>query len=288
MNKYVSVLTKIHIHPLLWLMSGIAVVTAHFQQLFLLFFIVFIHELGHAVAALFFSWRLKQILLLPFGGVAEVEEHGNRPFHEELVVTLAGPVQHIWLLGAAFLLWKSGMITTEGWRMFVHDNIAVLLINLLPIWPLDGGKLLFLALARHLPFSEAHEKMVFCSFGVLAILVIAIVFIEPSQLDLWVIVLFLMVSLWKEWRHRHYVVMRFLLERYYGKRGDYMKLQPITVDETEPILHVLQKFYRGQKHSIVVVKNNKKQATLDENELLHAFFTERQTDEQVGNLIYNI
>jgi stage IV sporulation protein FB len=281
-----SLLTKIHIHPLLWLMSGIAVVTAHFQQLFLLFLVVFVHELGHAVAALFFSWRIKQILLLPFGGVAEVEEHGNRPFREDLIVTLAGPAQHLWLLGAAFALWKSGIITIDGWKMFAHYNIAVCLINFLPIWPLDGGKLLFLTFTRYFPFSEAHEKMIFCSFGALFVFVGAILLIEPSQIDLWIISLFLFISIWKEWQHRRYIVMRFLLERYYGKKGDYKKLQLITVEETEPILQVLQKFYRGQKHSIIVVKNKKEQAIIDENELLHAFFVERQTNEAVGNLVY--
>jgi stage IV sporulation protein FB len=281
-----SLLTKIHIHPLLWLMSGIAVVTAHFQQLVLLFLVVFVHELGHAAAALFFSWRIKQILLLPFGGVAEVEEHWNRQFHEDLIVTLAGPAQHLWLLGAAFALWKSGIITADGWQMFAHYNIAVCLINFLPIWPLDGGKLLFLVFTRYFPFSEAHEKMIFCSFAVLFVFVGAIFLIEPSQLDLWVISLFLFVSIWKEWQHRRYVVMRFLLERYYGKKGEYKKLQLITVEETEPILQVLQKFYRGQKHSIIVVKNKKEQAIIDENELLHAFFVERQTNEAVGNLVY--
>ncbi|MBB5324561.1 stage IV sporulation protein FB [Anoxybacillus tepidamans] len=286
MNKYVSLLAKIHIHPLLWLMSGLAVMTAHFQQLFLLFFIVFVHELGHAVTALFFSWRIKQILLLPFGGVVEVEEHGNRPFYEELLVTLAGPVQHVWLVGAAFVLWENNVLTFDIWQIFFNYNVAIALINLLPIWPLDGGKLLFLLLTRYVPFSEAHEKMIIYSFGLLIVVVGVLVFVAPAQLDLWIIALFLFVSLWKEWKQRQYVVMRFLLERYYGKKGDYKKWRPITVEEAESVLTVLQKFYRGQKHSIIVVKNKKERAILDENELLHAFFAEKQTNITIGNMIY--
>lgn len=260
--------------------------TAHFQQLFLLFFIVFVHELGHAVTALFFSWRIKQILLLPFGGVVEVEEHGNRPFYEELLVTLAGPVQHVWLVGAAFVLWENNVLTFDIWQIFFNYNVAIALINLLPIWPLDGGKLLFLLLTRYVPFSEAHEKMIIYSFGLLIVVVGVLVFVAPAQLDLWIIALFLFVSLWKEWKQRQYVVMRFLLERYYGKKGDYKKWRPITVEEAESVLTVLQKFYRGQKHSIIVVKNKKERAILDENELLHAFFAEKQTNITIGNMIY--
>jgi stage IV sporulation protein FB len=274
------------VHPLLWLFSGIAVITAHFKQLFLLFMIVFIHELGHAVAAAFFSWRIRQILLLPFGGMAEVEEYGNRPFREELIVTLAGPVQHLWLMAAAFFLWKIGFITSEGLGMFAYYNIAILLINLLPIWPLDGGKLAFLLFTYYFPFSEAHQKTVLFSAAALVFFVIGILLIEPKQLDLWIIAAFLMISLHQEWKHHRYIVMRFLLERYYGKRIDYTKLRTIAASEEEKISDVLRKFYRGQKHSVIITRANHERVTLDENELLHAFFAEKQTDAPLSQLIY--
>ena len=87
-------------------------------------------------------------------------------------------------------------------------------------------------------------------------------------------------------KHRHYVVIRFLLERYYGKWSDYTKLRTITVSEDERISRVLQKFYRGQKHSIIITRHNNERVTLDENELLHAFFAEKQTDAPFSRLIY--
>ena len=82
---------------------ALAILTAHFIELSIFLFIVFIHELGHALAASFFSWRIKRISLLPFGGVAEMDEHGNRPLKEEAIVTLAGPLQHVWMMGLAFI-----------------------------------------------------------------------------------------------------------------------------------------------------------------------------------------
>jgi stage IV sporulation protein FB len=268
-------------------MCGIAVITAQFKQLFMIFLIVLIHELGHALAALFFSWRIKRILLLPFGGVAEVEEHGNRPMKQELIVALAGPIQHIWLVAVSFLFMKIGWMNHELFQTFFEYNLAIFLINLLPIWPLDGGKLLFLLFTHYWPFSEAHEKMIIFSFSGVLILAAIIVRMEPFQISLWMIVVFLFYSLVHEWRHRQYVVMRFLLERYYGKKLTYQQLKPIVVEHTDSIFEVLLKFYRGPKHSIVVIKNEKQQASLDENELLHAFFSERRTNEQVGNLLHS-
>lgn len=138
----------------------------------------------------------------------------------------------------------------------------------------------------YFPFSEAHQKTIALSMVILAFFAIAVLSIQPKQIDLWAIAMFLTTSLWKEWKHRHYVVMRFLLERYYGKRSDYTKLRTIAAFEEERISHVLLKFYRGQKHSIVIMRDNNERVTLDENEILHAFFAEKQTDIPLSRLIY--
>ncbi|MCK7607047.1 M50 family metallopeptidase [Geobacillus stearothermophilus] len=286
MNKYIGLLGKLHVHPLLWLIGGMAVLTAHFKQLCLLFFIVLVHELGHAAAAAFFSWRVKRILLLPFGGVAEVEEHGNRPFREEWIVTLAGPAQHLWLGAAAFFFWKAGWMDDGSWELFFRYNVAVFGMNLLPVWPLDGGKLLFLLLSYRRPFSEAHRNMVAISAAVLVAGVILLLVAAPRQLELWVIAAFLAHAVWQEWKQHPYIVMRFLLERYYGKKGDYTRLQTITASAEERISAVLHRFYRGQKHAIEVTGGSGERMTLDENELLHAFFAEKRTDAPLGALIY--
>ncbi len=60
-----------------------------------------------------------------------------------------------------------------------------------------------------------------------------------------------------------------------GKNGDYTKLRTITAPADERISAVLQRFYRGQKHAIIVVRDGRERATLDENELLHAFFSRK-------------
>src|SRR5699024_11983500 len=57
--------------------------------------IVLFHELGHYGAAKFFKWRIKGIMLWIFGGVMDTDEHGNKPFHEDIIVTVAGPLQHL-------------------------------------------------------------------------------------------------------------------------------------------------------------------------------------------------
>ena len=92
MNNIWPVLTKIRIHPLTWVMFALSVLTARFTELLLMFLVVLCHELGHAFAAQLFGWRIKSVTLLPFGGELDTDEHGNRPWKEELIVLAAGPL----------------------------------------------------------------------------------------------------------------------------------------------------------------------------------------------------
>ncbi|MFE7063069.1 M50 family metallopeptidase [Sutcliffiella sp. NPDC057660] len=286
-NKWLRLFQKIHIHPIFWLMIGLAILTANFWELLILFIIVVVHELGHSLAATYFSWRIKQVLILPFGGVAEMEEHGNRPLREELIVTLAGPLQHIWLAAVGYFLFTVNVLSQEMWELFFTFNLMIFLVNLLPIWPLDGGKLMSIALSKFSSFATSHERTLQYSFVFLSIFFLIYLVIDPLHLNMWIISLFLFYSLFSEWKQRHFVFIRFLLERYYGKTNSVSKITPIVVDETEKIHQVLQKFKRDCKHNIIVMKGNKKQTPLDENELLHAYFKEKLTTIDIGDILYS-
>ncbi|MEQ2526385.1 M50 family metallopeptidase [Bacillaceae bacterium CLA-AA-H227] len=286
MTNFLSMLNKIYIHPLLWVVVAIAVVTAHFIELSLLLLIIFIHEMGHAVAASFFSWRVKRISFLPFGGVAEIDEHGNRPLKEEAIVTLAGPIQHLWLLAVAFFLYEFNLISDFIYTNFVQFNLMILIFNLLPIWPLDGGKFVFLWLSIKESFPKAFRQTLHISIFALSIFVLMILLVEPVNLNVWIIVAFIIFTLRYEWKQSRYVFIRFLMERYYGKTSEFRKLKPIVVEEDDLLIDVLEQFQRGYKHPIVIEKDGKETGLLDENELLHAYFAEKQLTAKVGELLY--
>ncbi|WP_174729867.1 M50 family metallopeptidase [Mesobacillus harenae] len=286
MNKALFLLGKIRVHPLLWLVIALAVMTAHFIELSMMLLIIFIHELGHATAASFFSWRIKSISMLPFGGVAELDEHGNRPLKEEAIVVLAGPAQHIWLIGLSFLFLKLGLVPEHYYLLFVQYNLMVLFFNLLPIWPLDGGKLVFLFLSMKSSFTDAHRQMVIGSIIALCCFVTVLIFTVPLTLNIWIVVSFLVFSIFREWKHRRFVFLRFLLERHYGKEAEFRTLKTIKVSEKDLLITVLEKFQRGCKHPIIVEVNGEETA-LDENEILHAFFAEKQLTAKIGDLLYS-
>jgi stage IV sporulation protein FB len=281
-----ELIKHIHIHPLLWAIIGLAVATAHFIELCLLLLIIFVHEMGHAAAAALFSWRIKRIALLPFGGVAEMDEHGNRPLKEEIIVIISGPIQHIWMMGAALLFYHLSWMPEEIFQLFIQFNLMILIFNLLPVWPLDGGKLIFLWMSLYRAFPDAHRKTLLISAAGIVGFTIFTLLTSPVNLNIWVVLAFLLFSLYHEWKQSRFVFIRFLLERYYGKNSDFRTLKPLVVKEEELVIHVLERFQRGCKHPIIIEKDGKEKGALDENELLHAYFAEKVLTAKIGDLLY--
>lgn len=274
MIKYCRLVGKIRIHPLFWLVAGIAMLTGYFWELSILFMIVVIHELGHAAAAHFFSWKINRILILPFGGTCEVDEHGNRPIYEELVIVAAGPLQHVWMAAAAAGLVATGIITKESALLFHKFNLMIFLFNLLPVWPLDGGKLLYLILSSKRPYLNAMRQTIIISFIMLTMVLLISVGVSPFNLNLWIVLIYLYTGLWFGWKQVRYAFMRFLLERYYGKQSGIKRLEVIEAKGNDYIFQAMEKFQRDCKH-LIHVDNGR---SMDENEMLHVYFAKKQVN----------
>ncbi len=99
---------------------------------------VVLHELGHALAGRLFGVQTRDITLYPFGGVARMNMGLLRPV-PELVVSLAGPVVNFAIAAGAFLLTGIGV---PGLRELMALNLVLGVFNLLPAFPMDGGRVL--------------------------------------------------------------------------------------------------------------------------------------------------
>lgn len=130
-------------------MEGVVLVLAVFGC-------VLLHEYGHALAARGFGIRTRDITLLPIGGVARLERMPERPA-QELWVALAGPAVN-GIIAAALAAWLllKGAMTGLGWTEWFEGSLAqhLLLVNLsligfnlIPAFPMDGGRVLRAVLA---------------------------------------------------------------------------------------------------------------------------------------------
>src|SRR5699024_6148904 len=205
-------LKKLHIHPLFLLLIVLSLFTGTFVQLFILFAIILIHEIGHYTLANHYQWHIQSIVLWVFGGVMKTTEATNRPIKEDIIVTVAGPLQHIWMFAVIYGCSFMDIIPTSLVQTAFYFNWLLLLFNLLPIYPLYGGKLLFYVLFFFLPYKLAHHDKYM--FSLLAcILLVLFLFFNPFILSAILLLLFLMWENYQQWREQSYIFMRFLLQR---------------------------------------------------------------------------
>lgn len=127
---------------------------------------VILHEFGHASVAARFGIKTTSITLLPIGGIAHIERIPQRP-RQELAIAIAGPavtVAIVVVLYAALRL--TGHETTANalrstpWSFVAQVmwvNVVLAVFNLLPAFPMDGGRVLRAALSMRMPFAEATE-----------------------------------------------------------------------------------------------------------------------------------
>ncbi|HXG31984.1 MAG TPA: site-2 protease family protein [Bryobacteraceae bacterium] len=129
-----------------------------------LFASVLLHELGHAVVSRRYGIRTLEIVMFPIGGVARLERN-PRP-REELWIALAGPVVNLILAGVILtLVQPAGLLAalrTLGdasdpriWTRIGAGNLVLALFNLLPAFPMDGGRILRSVLGLYKPEEEA-------------------------------------------------------------------------------------------------------------------------------------
>lgn len=136
-----------------------------------LFTLVLLHELGHSMAARYYGIPTKDITLLPIGGVARLEKMPGKPI-QELVVALAGPAVNVVI--ALFLLpvvamfyfaqstaFSFGSLAQPGvpglLTFLLSANIMLVIFNMIPAFPLDGGRVFRATVALFTDYNKATK-----------------------------------------------------------------------------------------------------------------------------------
>ncbi|WP_249870974.1 site-2 protease family protein [Oceanobacillus saliphilus] len=277
-NKY---LPSIHIHPVLYIFIIISFLTGTFLELFIIFFLVLFHELGHFTAAKIFKWRISNIVLWVFGGVMETEEHGNKPMKEEALVTIAGPFQHLVIYFLCFIAETFHLLPVSVLELVLYYNTILLIFNLLPIWPLDGGKLLLLLTSAFFPYRKSYNFTILFSMVITVCFLLVQLLFLPFTLSSFFIWAFLFMENRSDWKQRFYVFMRFLLKRYEGETS-INGVIPLKVNADSLFLDVFSRFRREKKHPIYIIYPGNERKSVDENDCLQSYFYEKAYNHTVG------
>ena len=225
---------------------------------------VLLHELGHLLAAKKFGIKTNKIVLLPVGGISTVEKTSSSP-KEEFLITIAGPLVNVIIamilffvipvrdyisydLGQYFMALSDFSVRTFLFFLFIV-NVALAVFNMIPAFPLDGGRIMRAVLDIKLTHARATRVAASISNGIAIILLLLGLLVNPLLVFL---SLFLLIGSFSENKTVHQIG---LLKGY--KVRDAM-LEHITVfDPDDTMEHVVNVVLRGSETNFVVLKDKK-------------------------------
>jgi Zn-dependent protease len=168
--------------------QGIAVVVRSTFLILAVFATVVLHEFGHALMARRFGVRTQDITLLPIGGIARLEKLPDKP-GQQLLVAFAGPAVNLAIALAIFVLLYlgNGQVGVESFRyangsflaQLMWINVSLAVFNLLPGYPMDGGRILRALLAMRMAPERATQTAARIGQGVAIIFGLVGLLVSP-------------------------------------------------------------------------------------------------------------
>ena len=222
------ILKHIYLDKLFYLFLLIIVLTGRFNDFFPYFSLLIIHEFGHALTGIILGYKLDKITIYPYGGITTFTLPLNIPLIKEFLILIMGPIFQI----IGYLLLKN------SYSQIYLYHYTLLIFNLLPIYPLDGGKICNILCS----YIFSYLKSFFITFIISIIFIILIIIynIYNFNMNLLLMTLFMFYKLLNTYKKRYYYYNRFLLERY---------LHNYNFNRIKNIVDVTN-FYRDRKHFI--------------------------------------
>ncbi|MCR8852937.1 stage IV sporulation protein FB [Lysinibacillus fusiformis] len=200
---------KIKLHLLCIPLVFVMIFSGQLAYYAIIFFSLMWHEAGHLLAALLCGVRVKSCVIAPYGGEIQFENPAVVQASSLLWIALGGPIATILGIGLAFFMPE--LIAGK----LISVQLVLLLVNMIPILPLDGGRILLAWLFLYYPKAQVVEMYYWLSFMVATTLFLITLNFLPQSIFLAIICLFIWLQVLKEWRYRKY---RIAFEKYVMNR----------------------------------------------------------------------
>lgn len=193
------------------------------------------------------KFKVQKVILLPFGGLTVLDEKINHSLNKELLVVLMGPIFQV---GLSFFIKDIEIIN-------IHK--AILYFNLLPIYPLDGSKIINICFNKILSFKFSQKLTIFLSFLTLTVIIIMGINNHLSLMFILILV-FLLKKVLEEKQNIYNLFNKFLLERYLYQ-FDYKRTKKINrIDQMQlNKKHLIRNGYKWSTEKEFLTKMFKKQ-----------------------------
>lgn len=251
----------LYIHFLLAPMLILSYILGSQMTFFISFGVVLIHELSHLLCAILIGVEVKSIVILPFGMTLRLSNDLIRYPKKEIIIALSGPLSNVVMLVISRFFYQE-YSQNINFLLFVIINWAILLLNLIPVPPLDGGRIFRAVLIKTSGLMKASRLMQKISRFFIALIFILgtiILILTQGNPSLCIIGAFLIFSLTEEKRSSDFLIMNALIhEKEKFKQHSLIPTSTITIGYRTPAYKVVKRLNLSTFYIIYIVDDNLK------------------------------
>ena len=257
---------KVKIHPLTFALAFYYAISGKIGVFIVYTITALVHEIGHSFCADKRGYYLGKICLMPFGAVVSGNQN-DFTATDEIKIALAGPLLNL-AVGVFFIaLWWVFPETYPYTDLIVEANLTLALINFLPAYPLDGGRVLCGLLSMSLKRKTAQIicKIIGVIFSVILLTLFVFTCFNRVNLSLLFFALFVLIGALSKEKDNVYIRIAFFPSLERMKKG--VKINRVGVDKSVSVKGVLSLIDSSKINEVVVYDDDQAIKVLSQKEL---------------------
>ncbi len=205
---------KVKLHPLFIVFVCLLICLGWFWELLAYIVTICLHELSHAIVAKFKGYQLNQYTFMPHG-ISLSGQNMLFTAKDEIVIALAGPFSNFCVAIFFTALWWLFPVTYIYTYVFVVANVITGIVNLLPIFPMDGGRVMLALLSKKSNRTQSLKilKIIGFAFSILFVILFVVSTFFTVNYTILVLGIFIFLTVLWEDKANFYVKTSFLTSK---------------------------------------------------------------------------
>ena len=258
---------KFFVHPLFALFGVFYAVTGQLYFFAIYSLCALIHELGHAYRAEKEGYRLKKVILMPFGAVV-TGDTSDMTLKEDIRISLAGPLLSLSLGFAVVSLWWIYPPSYAFTDLLAEANLSIGVVNLLPVLPLDGGRVLLAVISLKAGRKKGRKICKIIGYALSGVLLVLAVLtaVFYGNFSFLCFAVFVFVGQFFSFKETNYVNLYTGVGERRLKKG--MECKKFALSEDATLRTALKMLSNDYVSEFGVFRNGKEIAVLSESQLI--------------------
>ena len=193
-------MNKIKFHYTYYILVLSFLLTGQFINLLIFTSLIVIHELGHYLSSKIFNIEVKNITIYPYGGITKLNSVIDIDLTKELIISISGIIMQTIYYFIIYILYKNNIIRPYVFELFNKYHYSIVLFNLIPIYPLDGGRIIKGIL--HIELGKDKSEYIINSISKTTIVIFTIISSIAvyclKNVAIFLVCIFLWSLIWKE------------------------------------------------------------------------------------------